>query len=619
MRSAGSLARKSLGVAFRMAITALRTQAAALVHASVRSDLGESLRHERFVLTRLLVGGGVLGLAPAYLAWRGTLGAFEAAMFVAAALPLLAVFLLSRTGRLDVAHAISAAALSLFIVALAGATGGLASPLLLWLAVVPVEAAFFGSFGFVLRAGWIALAALAAAFGLQQAGLFAEASAWTGLAMPFLAVAALAQALVTAAVLLRRRDGEERAHRVSDARARLLLDHVGDLVTWHDAGGAVVFANAAAQALTGAEPRELLGRGLFERVHIADRPLFLKALSDAAHGGCGATVSFRTLFVPKGQAGEARTPVSLWLEMQAYRVDEGGSPDGAAVVCVMRDVTARRHAEEERDRGHAEALRANDVKGQFLATVSHELRTPLNAIIGFSEMLSAEENGWIDAEKRLEYARIIHASGHHLLDVVNTLLDISKIESGAMTIEREPLDLAAMAGDCCALMALRAETAGVVLERVAGPALPLIEGDRRAVKQVLLNLLSNAVKFTPAGGRVVLAIVRDGDTVDLSVSDTGIGIAAADLPRLGDPFFQVKGAYDRSHEGTGLGLSVVRGLVGLHGGRLTVESAPDVGTRVSVRLPVGGAGGAEQPAKIVTFARAPRRGLETKEPLRLTA
>jgi cell cycle sensor histidine kinase DivJ len=602
-----------------MAITALRTQAAALVHASVQSDPAERQRHERFVLSRLLVGGGMLGLAPAYLAWRGAPGAFEAAMIVAAALAVFSVALVSRTGRLDAAHALSSAALSLFIVALAGATGGMSSPLLLWLAVVPVEAALFGSRGFMLRAGWIAVAALSAAIGLQWLGLFAEAMPWTGEAMPFLAMSALAQALVVTAVLLRRRHAEEREQRISDARSQLLLDHVGDLVTWHDAGGAVVFANAAARTLAGAYPRELLGRGLFERVHIADRPLFLKALSDAAHGKEGVTACFRTLFVPHESAGENRLPVSLWLEMQACRVAGAAAADGAAVVCVMRDVTERRAAEETRERGHAEALRANDIKGQFLATVSHELRTPLNAIIGFSEMLSAEDNGWLDAQKRLEYARIIHASGHHLLDVVNTLLDISKIESGAMTIEREPLDLAAMAQDCCTLMALRAETGGIALERVVGPALPAMDGDRRALKQVVLNLLSNAIKFTPAGGRVTLAVVRDGDTIDLSVSDTGIGIAAADLPRLGDPFFQAKGAYDRTHEGTGLGLSVVRGLVGLHGGRLTIESAPGIGTRVSVRLPVGGADSVEQPAKIVTFARAPRRGLDTKEPFRLTA
>ncbi len=600
-----------------MVITALRTQAAALVHASVRSNPAERLRHERFVLSRLLVGGGALTLAPAYLAWRGALGAFEAVMVVAAALPVLAVVLLSRSGRLDIAQLISSAALSLFIVALAGATGGLASPLLLWLVVVPVEAAFFGSRDFVLRAGWMAVAALVAAIGLQYLGLLAGPAVWTSEAMSMLVIVALAQVLIATAVLLRRRDVAERAHRAADMRAQLLLDHVGDLVTWHDANGAVVFANAAARALAGAEPRELLGRGLLDRVHVADRPLFLKALSDATHGDGTAMACFRTLFVPRD--GEHRRPVSLWLEMQAYRTAEAGAEDAAAVVCVMRDVTARRAADEERDRGHAEALRANDVKAQFLATVSHELRTPLNAIIGFSEMLGTEENGWIDAAKRLEYARIIHASGHHLLEVVNTLLDISKIESGAMEIERDPLDLAELARDCCTLMALRAQNSAIALERVAGPALPAIEGDRRALKQVVLNLLSNALKFTPPGGRVVLAIVRDGDMIDLSVSDTGIGIAAVDLPRLGDPFFQVRSAYDRNHEGTGLGLSVVRGLVGLHGGSMTVESALGVGTRVSIRLPVGCAEATEPLAKIVTFARAPRKGLETKEPLRLTA
>lgn len=600
-----------------MVITALRTQAAALVHASVRSNPAERSRHERFVLSRLLVGGGALSLAPAYLAWRGAPGAFEAAMVVAAAFSVLAVVLLSRSGRLDIAHLISSAALALFILALAGVSGGLSSPLLLWLVAVPAEAALFGARGFVLRAGGVAVAALLAAIGLQQLGLFSGPETWSGPAMAVLTVAALAQVLVVAAAQLRRRDAEERAHRAADTRAQLLLDHVGDLVTWHDAGGAVVFANAAARNLAGAEPRELLGRGLLDRVHVADRPAFLKALSDAAHGKGAATACFRTLFVPR--EGENRLPVSLWLEMQAHRADAAGAEEGAAVVCVMRDITARRAVETERDRDHAEAMRANDVKAQFLATVSHELRTPLNAIIGFSEMLSAEGNSWIDADKRLEYARIIHGSGHHLLDIVNTLLDISKIESGAMEIEREPLDLAGLAGDCCSLMALRAENKGVALDRVAGPALPYVAGDRRALKQVVLNLLSNAVKFTPAGGRVVLAVVRDGDVIDLSVSDTGIGIAACDLPRLGDPFFQVKGTYERSHEGTGLGLSVVRGLVGLHGGCMTVESAPGVGTRVSIRLPVGGVCEAEQPAKIVTFARAPRKGLETKEPFRLTA
>ncbi|MFN3674244.1 MAG: sensor histidine kinase, partial [Bosea sp. (in: a-proteobacteria)] len=383
--------------------------------------------------------------------------------------------------------------------------------------------------------------------------------------------------------------------------------------------GGVIFANAAARTLAGAEPRDLLGRGLLDRVHIADRPLFLTALSEAAHGAGRATICFRTLFLPRSEGEGPRAPVSLWLEMQAHRIENAAADDGVAVVCVMRDVTARLALEVERERGHAEAVKASDIKGQFLATVSHELRTPLNAIIGFSEILSGESQDYLTAEKRLEYTKIIHESGHHLLDVVNTLLDISKIESGAMTIDQEPLDIGALARECCSLMALRAQTGAVALEQVLGPDLPCVSGDRRALKQVVINLLSNAVKFTPAGGRVVLAVVRDGDVIDLSIADTGIGIAASDLPRLGEPFFQARGSYNRPHEGTGLGLSVVRGLVGLHGGKLTIESAPGTGTRVCVRLPIAGAASDSQPVRITTHARAPRRAFEAKQPVRLTA
>ncbi|AMJ59052.1 hypothetical protein AXW83_00950 [Bosea sp. PAMC 26642] len=602
-----------------MAITAIRTQVAAMVHPSVPPGSPERARQERFLLTRLATGAVALGVAPAYLAWRGTLGGLEALVVIAAALPLLAVVVLSRTGRLDLAHMISAAALSLFIAAMAGMTGGARSPLLLWLVAVPAEAAFYGTRRYVVRAGAIAAATLAAVLAAHHLGVFARPAPWTSGIVPVLATVAVCHAIAIAMRFIRRRDDELRAHRAADARAQLLLEHVGDLVTWHDASGAVVFANAAARILAGAEPHELHGRGLFERVHIADRPLFLKALSDTAHGAGEATVCFRTLFLPRDAEAEHGGPVSVWLEMHAHRIETAGASDGVAVVCVMRDVTVRRALEEERARGHADALKANDVKGQFLATVSHELRTPLNAIIGFSEMLSSDMPGMLDDEKRLEYARIIHASGHHLLDVVNTLLDVSKIESGAMTINQEPLDLAEVVQDCCTLMALRADTGSVTLDRVLGPDLPAVVGDRRALKQVVINLLSNAVKFTPVGGRVVLALVRDGDMIDLSISDTGIGIAATDLPRLGDPFFQARGSYDRAYEGTGLGLSVVRGLVGLHGGKLTIESAPGVGTRVSVRLPVAGVAAASQPVKIATFARAPRRGLDTKEPFRLTA
>lgn len=601
-------------------MTAIRAQVAMMVHPSAQPDLAERRRHEHFMLTRLGGSAAGLSLVPGYLAWRGDLSMLELLVLVALALPLLAVFLLSRTGRLDRARALSAAAMTLGIVALASMTGGTGSALLFGLALVPLEAAFSGRMAHVLRAAAIAGLGLAALVLSQQAGLIPVARSWNPDAVTALALVALLQALALSFAFLRRRDEETQEYRRSDACARLMLEHVGDLVTWHDAAGAVVFANPAARNLAGAEPAQMLGRGFFERVHIADRPLYLKAISDAAHKDDGARACFRVLFVPACESGQAGgAPVVRWLELNAQRVDQGEVARGAAVVCVTRDVTDRVALDEQRDREHAQAVKSDNMKGQFLATVSHELRTPLNAIIGFSEMLSGDLPAAVRPDKRREYARIINESGQHLLDVVNTLLDVSKIESGAMTIAQEPVDIAGLADDCCALITLKAQAGEVALERVVGPDLPMPLGDRRALKQVMLNLLSNAVKFTPAGGRVTLALVRDGGMIDLSVSDTGIGIAATDLPHLGDPFFQAKTSYDRSHDGTGLGLSVVRGLVGLHGGTLTIESAPGIGTRVAVRLPIAGVAATSEPVRIATFARAPRRGFETKQPVRLTA
>jgi len=257
---------------------------AALAHPSVLPNSLERMRHERFMLSRLAAGAVGLGLAPAYLAWRGAMGSFEILVLIAAALPLVAVVVLSRTGRLDIAHGLSAAALALFVAALAGMTGGASSPLLLWLAALPAEAMFYGSRAYVLRASLIAAGVLGGVVISHQIGFFATPAPDFSETMPVLVTGAILHAMLFAVGFLRRRDEELREHRASDARAQLLLDHVGDLVTWHDGSGAVVFANAAAATLAGAQPRELHGRGLFERVHIADRPLFLKALSDAAHG-----------------------------------------------------------------------------------------------------------------------------------------------------------------------------------------------------------------------------------------------------------------------------------------------------------------------------------------------
>ena len=209
--------------------------------------------------------------------------------------------------------------------------------------------------------------------------------------------------------------------------------------------------------------------------------------------------------------------------------------------------------------------------------------------------------------KRHDYAEIIRTSGQHLLAVVNSLLDLSKLDAGKFELCCEPFDMAQLVDSCCDMISLRAAEGRITLGRDIQPGLEPLVGDRRACKQILLNLLSNALKFTKPGGRVTLAVHPDGNALLLSVKDTGIGMAARDLTKLGDPFFQARGEYDRPFEGTGLGLSIVRGLVGLHGGTITVDSAPGEGTSVAVRLPLDG----QRPhrsssAKIEVITRYPR-------------
>ena len=295
--------------------------------------------------------------------------------------------------------------------------------------------------------------------------------------------------------------------------------------------------------------------------------------------------------------------------MRAHRTQAAiaGEPS-STVVAVTRDVTEHRRHAEELERARAAAERADEIKTRFLANVSHELRTPLNAIIGFSQLLAGEGAMVLGPERSREYATIIGSSGQHLLEVVNALLDMSRIQSGNFDYAPETVDIAALVRTCCDLMQLKADAAGITLA-CGRDAIPVeITADPRACRQMLINLVSNAVKFTPAGGRVEVALRRTRGGLDLCVSDTGIGVGEADLARLGTPFFQAGGGYGRSHEGTGLGLSVVQGLVGLHGGTIAIASAPGAGTAVTVSLPAEcrKPGALPAPAPIATVAH--RRG-----------
>ena len=254
---------------------------------------------------------------------------------------------------------------------------------------------------------------------------------------------------------------------------------------------------------------------------------------------------------------------------------------GAALLLVMQ----RRHNKTLKKSMIAAEL-ANKTKSDFLANMSHELRTPLNAVIGFSEMMSKEVFGKLGAKQYLEYADHIHSSGSHLLDIINDILDLSKVESGQLVIDPDEVDLAELFDNARTILAQRAAVRGVAISVHVDRNVPYLDADPRLLKQMLLNLLSNGVKFTNAGGRVSLnARLDKNDRVYIEVTDTGIGMSPSEIKIALTPFGQAGNPMTRTHEGTGLGLPLVKTLMDLHQGELFIRSTKNVGTTVLLTMP----------------------------------
>ena len=479
------------------------------------------------------------------------------------------------------------------VMAVAITTGGIESFAAIWLVVVPLEAALSASRRVVAFASVLALTCAVALIALGQFGLLPPpeiAPAQHAMLTAFgVASATLyAAGLAFAAELLARTSVSLLC--LEEDRYRLLARNMSDVISRHRRNGAVQFISPAAEAMLGAPIARLLDHGLFDRVHVADRPAYLTALSDAARLGELRSVEFRVRRdVPRGERGPNGLVDFIWVEMRCRPLEQASQtlPAGEAeVVAVMRDVTDRKVQEQALELARSAAEAADAAKTRFLATMSHELRTPLNAIIGFSEMIVQEQTLMLDAARRKEYAQLINDSGQHLLSVVNGILDMSKMESGNFDITPEPFAPRAALINCCSLLALKARENGIDLVTDVPQDLPVMTGDPRAFKQIVLNLVSNAIKFTERGGKVTVSTAVEGSLLMLRVADTGVGIAADDLKRIGAPFFQAGKTYQRRHEGTGLGLSIVKSLIALHGGELTVQSKIDEGTTVTVALPL---------------------------------
>jgi PAS domain S-box-containing protein len=367
----------------------------------------------------------------------------------------------------------------------------------------------------------------------------------------------------------------QEAVRASEENYRFIAEESSDIITRHASTGHFLFVSPAVKRVLGVEPDVYRGASPWERTHPDDLERAHEALNHGKRTGEPVTYSFRA----KHALGHW-----VWMESTTRYIFEGAARLIKGAISVSRDITERKKVEEELLRQREQAEAASQTKTRFLANMSHELRTPLNAIIGFSDILNKELFGPLGSERYLDYAQLINESGALLLDLINDLLDMSKIEAGKFELNYEDTAACELTNACVRIVSRRAEEKGLVINVEREPDRFLFQADQRAMKQIVLNLLTNAVKFTTKG-EVNLRISLEDDRVKIVVRDTGIGIPAHILPRLGQPFEQANTDASRQQNGSGLGLALVKSLAALHGGTTTIGSVEGEGTTVTVIVP----------------------------------
>lgn len=498
--------------------------------------------------------------------------------------------ILIQTARRPLVEGLSLALAALAIVAVSAGTGLLASPFLMLGLLLPAEAfrirrdpsgLAVGFSGFMAAMAAVALIELWGPAFLNMPELGAELGTAqdTGLVSAVLLAGLCAYGLMVTLSVMAPKVVEAPGEGVRET----VLDRLPGMISFHNQRGSTeAFHGVGAHELM-AGIGELSGNGFVDHMHVSDRVEFLQAIDRMRTGADTQTLQVR---MRKTNQELADTQfVHLSMQLAALRDDRGVF---TGFVSHSRDIALQIELQDAYARKVDEAEAANEAKSRFLAAVSHELRTPLNAIIGFSDLLHGEYLGNPLAPGQREYVGLIHQSGQHLLSVINSMLDLSRIEVGRYDLNLETFDIREAIGNCEAMLAQQALQKQIVLNaRVArGPV--QLTACHRSVNQVLINLIANAIKFTEEGGIVTIDAAKQGDVMRISVSDTGIGISEADLEKIGSPFVQVESEYARQYEGTGLGLSLVKGLVALHGGHFEIESKPGIGTTVTVELPVDG-------------------------------
>ncbi|MBU1539067.1 MAG: HAMP domain-containing histidine kinase [Alphaproteobacteria bacterium] len=427
----------------------------------------------------------------------------------------------------------------------------------------------------------------AGAFAVGLAALAGMLSAWVNPGPHLPTLAAISALLTAAAAALavrlswRQREGRLTAAEAETARVETLLAAQPGLTLVLEPSGRVLAAYGAPPVSLPVDP--LFESGLVAAVHAPDRPRLLDAIERAMRGQDGAA-----LFAP-------RMALDRRVQLIVRRLDD---PSGPRLIAQVFDATAQYARELGLEIARAEAETREAGKTRFLANMSHELRTPLNAVLGFSDIMRQRIFGPLP-DRYGEYAENIHQAGGHLLDLINDVLDVTKIEAERYALTLERFDAREVVSAAMALVRVNADDKGVSLSSVL-PGDPVeVSADKRALKQIALNLLSNAVKFTPRGGSITVTVEAIGPYLEVVVADTGVGIAPEDVRRLGRPFEQA-GEMEQRRQGTGLGLSLVRAFAELHGGRMSIDSTLGEGTAVTVRLPVA----------LIARAPAPEGGAE---------
>jgi len=376
------------------------------------------------------------------------------------------------------------------------------------------------------------------------------------------------------------RQRAEEARRVSEARLIGILDIAWEAIISVDDRQRVLLFNQGAEVTFGYSADEVLGQSLDMLLPSRFREGHRKKVEAFARGpGASRKMRERGALI-----GLRKDGTEFPVEASVSKLERGGE---TVFTVILHDITERKRAEESLLAARKSAEVANRAKSEFLASMSHELRTPLSSILGFSEIIKNETFGPVGSAQYRDYAGDINESGQHLLDLINDILDLSKVESGMDKVNEEDIEVPEILRAVQVLVKERASRGDVCLAFEYPDGLPVLRADVRKLKQILVNLLSNAIKFSPAGGAVTLKIWSGAESGHVfQITDTGIGIAPDDIPKALSQFGQVDGVLNRRHDGTGLGLPLTKALVELQGGSLDLESTVNVGTTVTVRFPV---------------------------------